>query len=723
DFPVTSGAFQTNWAGGWDVFIVKLDSDGKRQWATYYGGNEGRLPDDEGFGIDTDKNGNVLITGRTTTTNFPVTNDAFQTNYGGGDFDVFIIKFTGNGIRQWASYYGGDGTDQGFGIATNSEGNVFITGDASSTNLPTTGAIQDSLVGSLDAFVAKFTSLNFLLAITNAPSEITMTSAMLNGTVYTRGDTTKVYFKYDTTQVHVNFDSVKAIQSPIIGITMVSVTAPLTNLLPNTTYYFRVVAEDNDGINDGADSTFTTPGPLEAPALSFPANGSIDISPIPTLRWNTVTGATSYRLQIARYSDFSTTVLNEGGITESSKTISGLASETRYHWRVQAFREGIASDSSAWSNVWNFTTGTKWILEHNVFFPSYGNPSDYRQTDYRIIGLPGANDVLVNSLFSGTQGKDWQVYRDNGNASTNPEDYLLAYDGSSHFLLGNGRAFWMINKGPLNINTSVDPPSMDNSNHAIIQLHEGWNLITNPFLTSVNWSDVKQANGIVEPIWKYNGTNGFDSLTTVFEPYIGYYFDAPSDLNSLKIPSPYVLQKKSVLAEEDPAMWRVRMNLSCGEFRDRTTSFGVAQNSSRKFDRLDFCKPRSVATSPIVSFYRPQWSHTYSTFATDIRPEFDEIESWDFEVRGVHQQNARLEFKGIEKIPEPMEIYLVDEGRGKYINLREQSSYNFRGIGDIMKFQVVVGKSKAVKDKLSEINMPKQFSLGNNYPNPFNPST
>jgi len=162
DFPVSPGAFQTSHAGGgYDAFVVKFDAEGKRLWATYLGGSGY----DYGQGIATDGIGNVLITGYTYSTDFPVTLGAFQTSQAGFG-DVFVAKLDAAGKQIWATYYGGSGRDnysgvvEGAGIATDGSNNVVIAGYTSSTDFPvTTGAFQTSYGGGGlfggDAYVVK----------------------------------------------------------------------------------------------------------------------------------------------------------------------------------------------------------------------------------------------------------------------------------------------------------------------------------------------------------------------------------------------------------------------------------------------------------------------------------------------------------------------------------------------------------------------------------------
>jgi hypothetical protein len=89
NYDVTVGAFQTTNGGGNDVFVTKLNASGSGLvYSTYIGGSG----DDYGYGIAIDGSGNAYVTGYTNSNNYDVTVGAFQTTYGGGNYDVFVTK-------------------------------------------------------------------------------------------------------------------------------------------------------------------------------------------------------------------------------------------------------------------------------------------------------------------------------------------------------------------------------------------------------------------------------------------------------------------------------------------------------------------------------------------------------------------------------------------------------------------------------------------------------
>jgi len=154
----TAGAHQTTFGGGsnyGDGFIAKFSSSGVRQWGTYFGGSQ----DDQAFSITVDMNNSIYFTGYALSTSAIATSGTYQTTYSGLG-DAFIAKFNSLGSIQWATYFGGSGGDCGYGITTNSSGNIFITGATSSSSaIATTGAYQTIMTGYNNIFLAKFNSI------------------------------------------------------------------------------------------------------------------------------------------------------------------------------------------------------------------------------------------------------------------------------------------------------------------------------------------------------------------------------------------------------------------------------------------------------------------------------------------------------------------------------------------------------------------------------------
>ncbi len=165
----TSGAYQTIFAGGLDVYLARFNSSGAIQWATYYGGSD----TDQALAITLDASGNVYITGMTKSTSGIATSGAYQT-FNAGVSNVFLAKFNSSGAIQWATYYGGTGFDEGIGVTTDGSGNVFLTGTTTSASgIATVGAYLTALPGVQNAFLAEFSSSGILTWATYYGGEAT----------------------------------------------------------------------------------------------------------------------------------------------------------------------------------------------------------------------------------------------------------------------------------------------------------------------------------------------------------------------------------------------------------------------------------------------------------------------------------------------------------------------------------------------------------------------
>jgi hypothetical protein len=181
DFPTTGGAYQTIFGGGsTDAFVAKIHPAGGGAadlvYSTFLGGND----DESGIGIVLDGSGNVYVTGRTFSGNFPTTAGAYQRNFGGFR-DGFVTKLNSTlSTLVFSTFFGGSGDDYPTGVAIDASQNVYVTGETTSLNLPTTAdALSFSYNGSgasgfcdtkpesgaagCDGFIVKFSSTGSLL--------------------------------------------------------------------------------------------------------------------------------------------------------------------------------------------------------------------------------------------------------------------------------------------------------------------------------------------------------------------------------------------------------------------------------------------------------------------------------------------------------------------------------------------------------------------------------
>jgi hypothetical protein len=133
-----------------DAFVAKLKASGVGfDYLLFMGGN-GR---DAAKGIAVDASGNAYVTGTNGSSDFPVTQGASNA----GLADVFVAKLGPTGSVIYAVTLGSTGSEEGNGIAVDTSGNAYVTGQTTSLAFPTTsGAFQRNYGGGIsDCFVLK----------------------------------------------------------------------------------------------------------------------------------------------------------------------------------------------------------------------------------------------------------------------------------------------------------------------------------------------------------------------------------------------------------------------------------------------------------------------------------------------------------------------------------------------------------------------------------------
>ena len=141
-----------------DAFVAKLSADGTALlYSTYLGGSK----EDRGQGIDVDAEGNVYVVGKTTSSDFPVSN-ALQPVFAGPDVfgDAFVAKISADAASLvYSTFLGGsDNVDEAFGVAVDATQQAHIVGESLSSDFPTLSPIEGQPVSASAVFVSKLLS-------------------------------------------------------------------------------------------------------------------------------------------------------------------------------------------------------------------------------------------------------------------------------------------------------------------------------------------------------------------------------------------------------------------------------------------------------------------------------------------------------------------------------------------------------------------------------------
>ncbi len=207
DLTASVNAFQSANGGGTNIFLAEFnpkgDSSSSLLFLTYIGGSGVDMPNDMAI----DGNGNIYLTGSTTSANFPLGGTALQNGLAGSaGQDAFVIKFNPNADNApdqmvYSTYFGGTDIDIGYGIDVDAAGGIYVIGTTRSQDFPLTGSAYASVIyGPQDAFVAKFdlTQSSTLVYSTYLGGELEDDGRAIavtpSGTVYVGGSTESTGF-------------------------------------------------------------------------------------------------------------------------------------------------------------------------------------------------------------------------------------------------------------------------------------------------------------------------------------------------------------------------------------------------------------------------------------------------------------------------------------------------------------------------------------------------
>jgi len=177
-FPKTPGVYGTDPTLSYDAFLFKLSNDGtKLIISTLIGGKA----NDYCAGMYVDDSGDIYLTGQTSSSDFPTTDDAADRTHN-GDYDVFVLRLNWNATELKSSTMIG-GTDEDIGVALRAlgNGNITVVGTTKSHDFPnSTTAYDTSYNDEEDIFVLKLSEGHMPEILNDLTTNVTTTGAQLD---------------------------------------------------------------------------------------------------------------------------------------------------------------------------------------------------------------------------------------------------------------------------------------------------------------------------------------------------------------------------------------------------------------------------------------------------------------------------------------------------------------------------------------------------------------
>jgi len=504
DFPVVKG-FQATDLGGTDGYVARLNANATALvYSTYLGGTD----TDTAQGIALGPSGDAYVTGYTSSTDFPVTGNAYQaTNFGGSDAIVTRVNTNASGAASlvYSTFVGGSFDERAFGIAVDGTGRIYITGDTQSSDFPIVFGYQPTLLSFMNAFVC----------VLEADGSQVSYSSYLGGTGTDSGlaiavDRSRNAYVTGSTS-SVDFPKRNPLQ-PVLGgaddvfVTKFNCAATGDASLVYSTYLGGLGEDVGNAIAVDVWGNAYVAGDTDAGFVPF-------------------TNSKGFIVKISRAGNsllFGTVV---GGSTSDSNLglavdpygnafVTGITTSIDFPISPNAFQQNFGGVKDAF--VYKLPTFTNLDLNHD----NYPDLLFQNQSDSRLVYwlMKGDRELKLGFIFPTTPGIGWNVGATaelNGNSDTD-----IIFQNST----SGDMAYWLMNGTSMSQLLFISPKNPGTN----------WKLVASADFNGDGYADLLFQNSATGDLYEWNmngGTMISGGFITPTNPGPGWQVVAVGDLN------------------------------------------------------------------------------------------------------------------------------------------------------------------------------------------------
>lgn len=341
---------------------------------------------------------------------------------------------------------------------------------------------------------------------------------------------------------------------------------------------------------------------------------------------------------------------------------------------------------------------------------------------YSLITIPyDLTDSLAANVFKDLGPPNKYVWRMFGRWS----DKRRAYKEFPEDFVGvkQGEGYWLITKNEqaLNFGAATVPGVAEDFS---ITLQPGWNMIGNPFPYRVSWKNSYRDSSVESVLNAYHSK--YVTVTSTMEPFEGYFIkNRASTTKIIKISSTQITTPKTETQDDvlESGEWKIHLTAQSPSAADDANYIGMLKKASDDIDDYDYSEPPTAPEAYV--------SLAFLQMGNKLNADFKSISSkgatWDFTITSSEQNipmTLSMTLQGM--LPAEFKKYLVDFTTERVIDVSNLSEYSFNlnKNESTRLFRLIIGTQNFVEKNTNGIPIiPLVYSLEQNFPNPFNPST
>lgn len=352
--------------------------------------------------------------------------------------------------------------------------------------------------------------------------------------------------------------------------------------------------------------------------------------------------------------------------------------------------------------------------EADTNIPTLGFGGD--KNDWRIFAIPfDLDDNSIATVFDEViNNPELEVKFDYGILSYKDDIAWSEYPSFTTVQRGKGYFSNIVSPLSVRVGNNLLAPANDRGNLFSLDLKAGWNMIGNPYLSTISWSDVAALNGLTgttAEVKKYvSGQYSADDQN--LQPYEGGFVYSDAAISGVMIPFQGQVSEggrrggRELGSDIDAESWMLKLTLHQGVLQNNLGAIGMVPDASASFDDYDDITPPRLFDYLEGNFLHPEYAA--KRFSRDVVPTRESYR-WDLTVDSNLPGLGELSWDHNALSSARNKMFLLDTERYRIIDMKSTGSYKFDPAYS-RSFSIYFGDDPEISSSV--------VGLGPAYPNP-----